>query len=135
MAFIHGRNTVVTLDGDDLSAFSNSTAFGDETEANETTTYGRARKTYMGGLGDGKITLQGVYDDGATGPRGVIKPIKAAALPVTFIFQPEGVGSGKAQSSVSVIVTAFNETAPVGDVIAWTCEMQMTGVLTETDQA
>lgn len=135
MAFRHGKDTVVKLNAIDLSAFSNQTQFGDETEANETTTYGRARKTYMGGLGDGKITLQGVYDDGASGPRAIIKPLKAAGTAVTFLFQPEGTGSGKAQSSVSVIITAFNETAPVADVIGWTCEMQMTGPLDETDQA
>lgn len=134
MAFRHGKDTVVTLNAVDLSAFSNSTAFNDETEANETTTYGRNRKTYMGGLGDGKVTLQGVYDDGAAGPRATIKPLKAAGTAVEFVFQPEGVGAGKAQSVVDVIVTAYNETAPVGDVIAWTCEMQMTGPLDETDQ-
>lgn len=134
MAFRHGKDTVVKLNGSDLSAFSNSTSFGDETEANETTTYGRSRKTYMAGLGDGKVTLQGVYDDGASGPRAIIKPLKAAGTAVAFIFQPEGTGSGKAQSNVDVIITAFNESAPVGDVIAWTCEMQMTGPLTETDQ-
>lgn len=135
MAFKHGKDTVVKLNAVDLSAFSNSTQFGDETEANETTTYGRARKTYMAGLGDGKITLSGVYDDGASGPRGTIKPLKAAGTAVVFLFQPEGTGAGKAQSSVSVIITAFNETAPVADVISWACEMQMTGPLDETDQS
>lgn len=134
MAFRHGKDTVVKVNGVDLSEFSNSTAFNDETEANETTTYGRNRKTYMGGLGDGKITLQGVYDDGAAGPRATLKPLKDAGNAVPFILQPEGTGSGKAQSSVSVIITAFNESLPVGDVIAWTCEMQMTGPLDETDQ-
>lgn len=135
MAFRHGKDTVVKIAGNDISQYSNSTQFGDETEANETTTYGRSRKTYMGGLGDGKITVSGVYDDGATGPRGIIKPLKAAGAAVTFLFQPEGTGSGKAQSSVSVIITSFNETAPVADVISWACEMQMTGPLDETDQA
>lgn len=135
MAFRHGKDTVVTLNAVNLSAFSNSTAFNDETEANETTTYGRARKTYMAGLGDGKVTLQGVYDDGASGPRATILPLKAAGTAVEFVFQPEGVGVGKAQSTVDVIITAYNEAAPVGDVIAWTCEMQMTGPKDDTDQA
>lgn len=135
MAFRHGKDTVVLIEANDLSAFTNSTSFGDETEANETTTYGRTRKTYVGGLGDGKITISGVYDDGATGPRTIIKPLKSAGAAVTFTFRPEGTGSGKQQSIVDVIITAFNESAPVADIIAWTCEMQMTGPLDETDQS
>jgi hypothetical protein len=135
MAFRHGKDTVVKLNAVDLSAFTNSTSFGDETEAHDTTTYGRDRKTYHAGLGDGKITIGGVYDDGAAGPRGTIKPLKAAGTAVTFLFQPEGTGAGKAQSSVSVIIISFNESAPVADMISWTCELQMTGVLNEADQA
>ena len=135
MAFIHGKNTVVTVDGDDLSAFTNSTEFNDGKEAHDVTCYGASRKAHSAGLGDGKITIAGVYDDGAGGPRATLKPLMAAGLPVTFLFKPEGTGAGKAQSSVSVLVTAFNESAPVADMIKWTCELQMTGALDETDQS
>lgn len=135
MAFIHGRNTVVKVNNVDLSAFTNSTSFGDEDEMHDTTTYGRDRKTYHAGLGDGTITIGGIYDDGAAGPRSTLKPLKAAKTAVPFLFRPEGTGSGKAQSSVSVLVSSFNESAPVADMIAWTAELQMTGPLDEADQA
>ena len=134
MAFRHGKDTVVILAGVDISAFTDSTQMEDETETHETTTYGRARKTYQSGLGDGKFTIGGVYDDGAGGPRAVIKPLKATGTAVTFVYRPEGTGSGKAQSSVSVIIGTFNESSPVGDNVTWTSELQMTGVLDETDQ-
>lgn len=135
MSFRHGKDTVFLLGGNDLSQYANDTSFGDETEANETTTYGNSRKTYKAGLGDGKITVSGIYDDGASGPRAIIKPLKAIGDPVTYVLRPEGTGSGRAQSSVSVIITAYNESLPVADVISWTCELQMTGTLNETDQA
>lgn len=135
MAFRHGKDTFVSVDGVDLSAFTNSTSFGDETEANETTTYGRTRKTYIAGMGDGKITIGGPADDGAAAARKTLKPLKAAGTEVQFIFRPYGVGSGKQQSIVNVIITSFNDSAEVGDVVKWTCEMQETGPLDETDQA
>lgn len=134
MAFAHGRDTVVKLNDVDLSLFTNATTFNDSTDSHDVTCYGADRKAYNSGLGDGTVTIAGVYDDGATGPRATIKPLKAAGTAVTFLFQPEGTGSGKAESSVSVIVTAYNESAPVADMISWTAELQMTGDLTETDQ-
>lgn len=134
MTFIHGKDTVVTINASDISAFTNSTEFNDSTETHETTTYGRSRKTHKAGLGDGTITIAGIHDDGASGPRTVIKALKAAGNAVTFVFRPEGTGSGLAQSSVSVIVSSYQETDPVGGMIEWTSELQMTGPLTETDQ-
>lgn len=134
MTFIHGKGTVVTIDGSDLSAFTKTTSFEDSTDTHDTTTYGQPRKTYASGLGDGKVTISGVYDDSATGPRAVLKALKAAGTAVTFVYQPEGVGSGLAESSVSVLVASYNESSPVDDMVSWTAELQMTGALTETDQ-
>lgn len=134
MAYIHGKLTVITINASDISAFTNSTSFEDAKDTHDITCYGATRHAWGAGLGDGKITISGVYDDGATGPRGVLKPLLAAGTAVTFVFRPEGTGSGKAQSSVSVIVSSFNESSPSADYIAWTAELQMTGALTETDQ-
>lgn len=134
MTYIHGKDTVVTINGSDISAFTNSTDFKDTTETHETSCYGVARKTYKAGLGDGTVTIKGIHDNGAGGPRKVLKALKAAGTAVTFIFRPEGTGSGKQQSSVSVIVKSYNDSDPVGDLVTWESELQMTGALTETDQ-
>ena len=134
MAFKHGKDTVVKINGSDISAFTNNCTLGDEDDLHDTTCYGQERKTYQAGLGDGTFTISGIYDDSAAGPRAIIKPLKAAKLPVTFIYQPEGTGVGKAQTSVSVFVKTFNESSPVADNVTWTSELQMTGDLNETDQ-
>lgn len=135
MTNVHGKNTVVTLNGVDYSAFSNSTDFKDATEAHETTTYGRNRKTYHSGLGDGTVSVGGLYDNTvSSGPRNLFKPLKAAGSAVEFVYRPEGTGSGKAQSIVDVIITQFDESSPVGDMVTWTAELQMTGDLDETPQ-
>lgn len=135
MAKKHGRHTVVKLNSVDLSAFTNNTEFNDEVENHDTTTYGNERKTYDAGLGDGTITISGFYDDGASGPRATIRPLMVAKAAVPFLYQPEGTGSGKAQSAVDVLINSYTESAPVADMITWECELQMTGDLDETDQS
>lgn len=136
MAFTHGKNTFVSLNAVNLSTFTKQTSFEDSTSVHDVTTYGptRTRKSKQAGLGDGKITISGVYDDGATGPRLTIKPLKAAGTAVPFVFQPEGVGTGKSQSVVSVIIASYNESSSVDDMIQWTAELEMTGDLNEADQ-
>lgn len=129
MAFIHGKNTVVLWGAADLSAFTDSTDWNDGTDAEDVTTYGptRTRKSYQASLGDGKITCSGTSDDGVTGPADVLEPLKDAGSLVTFTFRPTGTGAGRPQKVVSVVITQFNQTAPVAGYSKWTCEMQMSG--------
>jgi hypothetical protein len=136
MAFIHGKNTVVKLNAVDLSTYTESTDFNDGVTVEKITTYGptRTRESYGASLGDGKITLKGTYDDGASGPAKTIQPLMDAGTAVTFLFQPKGTGAGKPQQSVSVIVTAFNVSSPVAGYSKWTAELQMSGDITRTDQ-
>lgn len=135
MTNFHGKVTVVKLNGVDYSAFANSTDFKDATDTHENTTYGRDRKTYAAGLGDGTVSVGGFYDNTAvSGPRALFKPLKSAGTAVPFVYRPEGTGSGKAQSTVNVIISSFEESSPVGDMVTWTAELQMTGPLDETPQ-
>lgn len=132
MTFVHGKNTYVSLNGDDLSAFTNNTEYAGEAETHETTTYGKNSKTYQGGLKDGTATISGIYDDGIAGPRAIIKPLLGTT--VEFIYRPEGTGAGKPQDTVDVVVQSYEETAPVGDMIAWSAEVQFTDDVATADQ-
>lgn len=134
MGFVHGKGTVVIFNGVNISAFTNNTEDADDTDTHDVTCYGAARKAYIAGLGDGKFTLQGTHDDGATGPRKVIKAAKRAGSIVPFIYRPSGTGAGLQQSSVSVIVQAYTDTSPVAGVVAWKAVLQMTGDINENDQ-
>lgn len=135
MAFIHGKNTVVTVDSDDLSAFSEASSFTSTTETAEVSSYGTMAKQFIGGLTDGTFTLSGSYDDGATGPRGTLQPLQIAGAAITVIRQPEGAGAPMPQDSFSAIITSYVESAPVGDKIGWTCDFQITGAIDSTAQA
>lgn len=133
MAFIHGKDTVIKLDSDDLSAFVNTSELGRTADSHDVTTYGQETHVYQGGLKDGTASMAGIYDGTAAGPRGVILPLVGTT--VTLIRQPEGAGSGLAQDSVTVLVLSYTETNPVADMVAWSCELQLSGPITSTAQS
>lgn len=135
MTIRHGRHAIIKVNAVDLSTHTNMTDFNDGVDVEDVTCYGATRKAYGSGLGDGIITISGVYDDGAAGPRATLKPLMAAGAAVPFLFWPEGAGAGKAQSSVNVIVKSYKESAPVAGHIKWSSDLQMTGTLNEADQA
>ena len=132
MAFVHGKNTFVSLNGSDLSAFCDSSTFGRKSDKHDLTTYGKDDHVYGGGLGDGSASIGGFYDNTAAGPRDIIEPLIGTV--VTFIRRPEGTGSGKPQDSVSVLVEEYEETSPVADYVKWTATLQPSDAITSTNQ-
>lgn len=133
MAFKHGKDTFISLNAVDLSAFVNTSELTRTADSHDVTTYGQDSHVYQGGLLDGTATMAGVYEDSATGPRATIEPLIGTV--VTLIRQPEGTGSGLPQDSVDVLVTSYVETNPVADMVAWSCEMQLSGEVDSSDQA
>jgi hypothetical protein len=134
MANVHGKNTVITLNGDDLSAYSNNTEFERSADSHDVTTYGKNSHVKSGGLGDGTCTLQGFYDSTAsTGPRAVIEPLIGTV--VELIRRPEGTGSGKPEDTVDVLVVKYVESSPVADMVTWSCEMEFSDDVASTAQA
>lgn len=133
----HGKDTHVEIDAVDISTHTNNTEFNREGDSHDITTY-KATTTdtaheFQGGLTQGTCTISGIYDtDVAAGPRSVIEPLVGTVVP--FIYQPEGTGTGLPQDAVDVLVTAYNETSPVADMITWTAELQLTGMIDSTAQ-
>jgi hypothetical protein len=133
MTFQHGRHTFISLGGDDLSAFTTSSQIEQNSDSHDVTTYGKDAHVFNGGLLNGTATMSGIYDTTAvTGPRAVIKPLVGTV--VELIRQPEGTGSGKPQDKVDVLVTKYVETAPVADMVTWTCDMQLSDDLDSAAQ-
>lgn len=131
----HGKDTFVSLDGDDLSPHTNTSELTRSVDSHDVTCYGAEDHEYSAGLGDGKLTIGGMYDSTAgTGPRAVIVPIRDAKQLVQFIRRIEGTGSGKPQDTVQVLVTQYVESAPVADMVTWTCEMQPSGPIVPSVQ-
>jgi len=133
MAFIHGKDTFISLNASDLSAFCNTSTLTRSADSHDVTTYGADDHVFVGGLGNGTCAIGGIYDNGATGPRDVIEPLVGTV--VTLIRRPEGTGSALPQDSVSVLVTNYVETSPVADMVTWTAQLQLSGAVTSSNQA
>lgn len=133
MALVHSKVTIVKVGSNDLSAFVKSSEFSQESDVHDVTTYGSASKVYQSGLKDASVTLEGFYDTSATGPRKILQPLIGGATQ-TFTRQPEGLGTGKPQDVVTVVVKTYEESAPVGDMITWKSELQCTGDVNSTAQ-
>ncbi len=136
MALIHGKNTVVTLDGESLTAYTNNSQIEVTQDSHDVTTYGKDAHVFAGGLANGTATLSGFYDSTAnTGPRAVIQAIMAAGVTVELIHQPEGTGSGKPQDKVDVLVTKYTQTHPVADMVTWAVDLQFSDDVDSTAQS
>jgi hypothetical protein len=68
---------------------------------------------------------------GSAGPDAVLNSYVGAESVTAFIFGPEGNGTGDVRYSGSAFVTSYNMTAPVGDVVAFTADLQVTGEITK----
>lgn len=132
MAFVHGKNTYISLNSVDLSAFTNTSTFTRKADTHDVTCYGKNDHVFSGGLGNGTASMGGIYDNGTTGPRDTIEPLIGTT--VTLIRRPEGTGSGLPQDSVSVVVEEYVETSPTADMVSWSCSMQLTDAVTSTNQ-
>lgn len=132
MAFVHGKNTVITLNAVDLSAFTNTSTFTRGADSHDVTCYGKNDHCFSGGLGNNSGSMGGVYDNGTSGPRDTIEPLVGTV--VTLTRKPEGTGSGLPLDTVSVLVTSYVETSPVADMVSWSCEFQCSDAVASTNQ-
>lgn len=133
MAFQHGKSTVIIVNGNDLSTFTDTSSFTRGADEHDVTTYGKNDHVVAGGLGTGSFTMGGTYDNAASGsPRAVLEPLVTTI--VTIIRRPEGTGVGKPQQSFSGLVKSYVETNPVADMVKWTAEFTKSDAVTRTTQ-
>lgn len=135
MARLHSRFTVITVGGVNLSAFITNSELSRTADSHDTTGYGIGAKTYISGLEDATLSLEGIYDDGADDtPRTELMPLLGGDA-VAIVRQPEGAGTGKGQETFNAILTDYTESNPVGDLVTFSAEFQVTGAITDTDQS
>ena len=106
MAFIHGKNTYVSLSATDLSAYTTSSQTEKSADTHDTTTYGATAHAFSPGLLNGQGSMSGIYDSStSSGPRFLIEPLVGVSC--TWVIRPEGTGTGKPARSVTVIPTKY----------------------------
>ncbi len=133
MSFVHGKDTVISLDGHDLSVYVTSSQLESNADSHDVTTYGRDSHVRSGGLLDSKVTMSGIYDNSTSnGPSAVVLDLVGTVVPL--VRKPEGTGAGKPTQTVQVLVQKFVETNPVADMVTWSCDMEGAGDLVLTTQ-
>jgi hypothetical protein len=134
MALVHGKVTFVSLDGDDLSTYSNNVEFERMGDSHDVTVFGKDAHVKQGGLLDGTATISGFYDSTAsTGPRAVIAPIIGTV--VELVHRPEGTGSSLPEDTVDVLVTKYTESSPVADMVTWSVDLELSDDVDTTAQS
>lgn len=134
MAFVHGKTAVLSLDNGsasltDISAYLDGVTYSPKADTGETTTFGATAKTYLAGLKDATIKLQGKFDSALAT---ILSDNLGASATKTFEFGPEGSASGKFKFTGECIVTGFEVDSPVGDIVTMSAELQVTGAVTAT---
>ena len=128
--FVHGKSTDFELD--DTGGTSRSLAntltsvdFPETIDTAETTAFGATSKSYLVGLRDATICVSGLWD--ATIDGYIIGTEPATR---SFIFGPAGSTGGNVKYTGECILTNYSISNPVGDVVTYSLDLQVTGNVT-----
>lgn len=135
----HGSLLELTIDGDELSDWTDTCEFAQSKDVHQTTTHGSAATSgahaNSGGLNKGECTAGGLYENGAAGPNAILGPLVKSKASVALVRKVEGTGSGLPQDTVNVVVEEYKETSPVADYIRWTAKFTFDGAVTTIAQS
>ena len=126
MAFTHGKDAALKVSDSastltDVSSYLKSTGLPRQADVAETSTLGSTNKTYIPGLLDGTIPLEGQWDPTIDGILAGIVGGTAGA----FSYYPAGTATGSVIYSGSAICTSYEITTGVDDVAQFSAEFQI----------
>ena len=133
MAFRHGKSAAFQVDATigaasrtDISAYLTDISMPRSIETAETTTFGvtGSSKTYVTGLNDATISISGNWDSTLDG---YMTTVLGNDTPVLWVYGPEGTASSRRKYSGSAILTKYDVKAPVGGVVTFSADYQITG--------
>lgn len=129
MAFSHGKDVVVVVDQYDLSAYFDDCSVPTTRDVAETTTFGKASKTYIPGLSDGTISLSGNYDGTAAAVDAVMQAALAAAGGQIISVGLAGLVLGAVVKMLKALETSYEVSGGIGDAVKVSAEAQASGGL------
>lgn len=129
----HGHLAQLTIATNDISPYVTSVTLERDNDTHDTTTYGATGHTFIGGLTNGKITVNGLWDKTATvGSYTVFHALAAAGSPSTaFVYGPAGSTTGNVKITGNFILVSYTESVPVSDLVTFTATLQITGAVTD----
>ena len=130
--FRHGKSTVFKVDNSsgtltDISNTLTDVSFPQTVETAETTSFGSSAKTYIVGLSDSTVSVSGNFDATVDAH---LAGILGQAATVSFEYGPEGSTAGQVKYTGEAILTSYEKSGAVGDVVTYSAELQVTGAVT-----
>jgi len=130
--FVHGKSTHFEVDDTggtprDISDTLTSVDFPETIDTAETTAFGSTSKSYIVGLRDATLSVSGIWDATVDGYFIGTEPASR-----TFIYGPAGDTGGNVKYTGEAILTSFSISNPVGDVVTYSADFQVTGDVTRT---
>ena len=128
--FVHGKSTDFALDdtGGSSRSLANTltdVSFPQTIDTAETTAFGSSNKSYIVGLKDTTISISGLWDATIDGYLSGTEPASRS-----FIYGPAGSTSGYVKYTGEAIMTKYAVSNPVGDVVTFSIDLQVTGAVT-----
>lgn len=129
----HGKLTVLKISTNDISSATKTSNFSGSADVHDTSGYGVTARTKAGGVKDGKFTANGSYDIGATtGTPTLLEGQEGVTMSITR--QVAGTGTTKPQEVFSAVLSKFDVSAPFDDMVTWSAEWEVSGVVNRTAQ-
>lgn len=138
MAFTHGKGAALKLDNaagtlQILTSFIDSITTNFSVDMAETTTMGAEAKTYLSGQSDNTFSIAGKWDGtAATGPHVILTGLIGLETTSSFEIGPQGTTAANQKLLGECFLTAYTVGMPVGDVVNFTADFQVTGAVTVT---
>lgn len=129
MAKVHSKSSKFKWNGIELSDDVLSVSFDRNIEEADVTTLGSTAKEFLVGLTDNMLELEGFWGTGASEAHTALAADFAAGTSRAWSFGPAGVG-GVSYDGTAAYITAFNVTAAVGNAVAFSASIRVTGLPT-----
>ena len=128
--FVHGKSTDFAIDdtGGSSRNIANTltdVSFPQTIDTAETTAFGSSNKSYIVGLKDTTISISGIWDATVDGYLSGTEPASRS-----FIYGPAGSTGGNVKYTGEAILTNYSQSNPVGDVVTFSADFQVTGAVT-----
>lgn len=134
MGWQHSKDTELSVAGDDISGWTNTSEMTRGAGTSNVTHYGSDDEEHAGTLRNGQFTCGGTYDNAAaTGPGAVLDPLVGQT--VEIVRKAEGTGTGRPQQTFDAVLEQYVETAPVADYVTWSAQFKVSGPVVKTNQA
>jgi len=130
--FRHGKSTVFKVDNaagtlTDISNTLTDVGFPQSVDTAETSAFGSSAKSYVVGLSDATLSVSGNFDATVDAH---LAAIVGKADSVSFEYGPEGSTATYTKYTGEALLTSYEKSGAIGDVVSYSAEFQVTGAIT-----